>query len=92
MLELSCDVGAWALQQVAGTVETMRAAVSDGIACHVGGGTHHAFRDRGSGFTIFNDLAIAARVALKEGLSRRCLIVDLDVHQVHVKFWIWDGN
>jgi hypothetical protein len=67
--------------QVAGTVEATRIAAREGLACHVGGGTHHAFAGHGSGFTIFNDLAVAARAARKEGLARRCLIVDLDVHQ-----------
>ena len=60
----------------------MKIAAREGIACHVGGGTHHAFRERGSGFTVFNDLAVAARLALQQGLARRCLILDLDVHQV----------
>jgi acetoin utilization deacetylase AcuC-like enzyme len=66
---------------VGGTVLTARLALQHGLACHLAGGTHHAFPDYGSGFCIFNDVAIAARVLLAEGLVRRLLVVDLDVHQ-----------
>jgi len=66
---------------VGGTVLTARLALQHGLACHLAGGTHHAFADYGSGFCIFNDVAIAARVLLAEGLVRRLLVVDLDVHQ-----------
>lgn len=45
------------------------------------GGTHHAFADRGEGFCVFNDIAIAANALLAEGVVRRILVVDLDVHQ-----------
>jgi acetoin utilization deacetylase AcuC-like enzyme len=51
------------------------------LACNTAGGTHHAFPSYGSGFCIFNDLAIACRVLQKLGLVRKVLIVDLDVHQ-----------
>jgi len=51
------------------------------LACNTAGGTHHAFPNFGSGFCIFNDLAIASRVLQKIGLVRKVLIVDLDVHQ-----------
>lgn len=66
---------------VGGTVLTARLALRHGLACHLAGGTHHAFGDAGSGFCIFNDVAIAARVLLAEGLVRRILVIDLDVHQ-----------
>ncbi|MEW5318395.1 MAG: hypothetical protein WDW38_009620 [Sanguina aurantia] len=52
-----------------------------GIAANVAGGTHHAFRDRGEGFCVFNDIAVAATVALKEFQLTRILVLDLDVHQ-----------
>ena len=52
-----------------------------GVACSTAGGTHHAHTTFGAGFCIFNDLAIAARWATSEGIARRVLIVDLDVHQ-----------
>ncbi len=66
---------------VGGTVLTARLALRHGLACHLAGGTHHAFPDHGSGFCIFNDAAVAARVLLAEGLVRRVMVVDLDVHQ-----------
>ena len=66
---------------VGGTVLTARLALEHGLACHLAGGTHHAFPDYGSGFCIFNDVAIAARVLLSEGAVRQLLVVDLDVHQ-----------
>ncbi len=64
-----------------GTILAARLALQEGLAGNAAGGTHHAFADYGSGFCIFNDLATAARVLLAEGLVRRVLIVDLDVHQ-----------
>jgi acetoin utilization deacetylase AcuC-like enzyme len=52
-----------------------------GIALNIAGGTHHAFSDRGEGFCLLNDQAIAAQWLLDEQLFKRILIVDLDVHQ-----------
>jgi acetoin utilization deacetylase AcuC-like enzyme len=66
---------------VGGTVLTAKLALSHGLACNTAGGTHHAFPDYGSGFCIFNDLAIAVRVLQQLQLVQRVLIVDLDVHQ-----------
>lgn len=66
---------------VGGTILTAKLALSHGLACNTAGGTHHAFPSYGSGFCIFNDLAIAARVLQHLGLARQILIVDLDVHQ-----------
>ncbi|MBD1842908.1 histone deacetylase [Cyanobacteria bacterium FACHB-63] len=66
---------------VGGTILTAKLALQYGLACNTAGGTHHAFPDYGSGFCIFNDLAIASRVLQQLGLVRRILIVDLDVHQ-----------
>jgi acetoin utilization deacetylase AcuC-like enzyme len=66
---------------VGGTILTAQLALSHGLACNTAGGTHHAFPSYGSGFCIFNDLAIAARVLQKLGLVQKVLIVDLDVHQ-----------
>ncbi|MFM7450634.1 MAG: histone deacetylase [Leptolyngbyaceae cyanobacterium] len=66
---------------VGGTVLTARLALQKGLACNTAGGTHHAFPAYGSGFCIFNDLAIAARQLQREGLIQKVLIVDLDVHQ-----------
>ncbi|MBD2088615.1 histone deacetylase [Microcoleus sp. FACHB-1515] len=66
---------------VGGTILTAKLALEHGLACNTAGGTHHAFPDFGSGFCIFNDLAIAARVLQRLGLVQKVLIVDLDVHQ-----------
>ncbi len=66
---------------VGGTILTAQLALKQGLACNTAGGTHHAFPSYGSGFCIFNDLAIASRVLQKLGLVQKILIVDLDVHQ-----------
>lgn len=66
---------------VGGTVLTAKLALECGLACNTAGGTHHAFPSYGSGFCIFNDLAIATRVLQELNLVRKVLIVDLDVHQ-----------
>lgn len=66
---------------VGGTILTAQLALQQGLACSTAGGTHHAYRDFGSGFCIFNDMAVATRVIQQQGLARQILIVDLDVHQ-----------
>ncbi len=63
------------------TIEACRAALTDGYAVNLAGGTHHAFPDRGEGFCLFNDSAVAARAMLAEGRAARVLVVDCDVHQ-----------
>jgi len=69
------------LLEVGGTLLTLRLALARGLACNTAGGTHHAHPDFGSGYCLLNDLAVAAAAALDEGLAKRILIVDLDVHQ-----------
>ncbi len=64
-----------------GTIQACRAAVEDGFAVNLAGGTHHAFPDHGKGYCVFNDSAIAARAVQAEGLVRRVVILDCDVHQ-----------
>jgi acetoin utilization deacetylase AcuC-like enzyme len=66
---------------VGGTLLTAELALTHGLAANCAGGTHHAHHDFGSGFCIFNDLAIAAKALLHRGAVDRVLIVDLDVHQ-----------
>jgi acetoin utilization deacetylase AcuC-like enzyme len=63
------------------TLAACRAALTDGVSANLAGGTHHAFRDRGEGFCVFNDAAVAARAMQAEGRARRVLIIDCDVHQ-----------
>eukprot|EP00471_Norrisiella_sphaerica_P000359 CAMPEP_0184487728 /NCGR_PEP_ID=MMETSP0113_2-20130426/10301_1 /TAXON_ID=91329 /ORGANISM="Norrisiella sphaerica, Strain BC52" /LENGTH=311 /DNA_ID=CAMNT_0026870123 /DNA_START=260 /DNA_END=1196 /DNA_ORIENTATION=+ len=67
--------------EVGGTVSCARLAIMNRMALHLGGGTHHAHRNWGAGYTCINDLAVAARVMQKEGLAERVLVVDCDVHQ-----------
>jgi acetoin utilization deacetylase AcuC-like enzyme len=64
-----------------GTLAALAWAMEHGAAGHMAGGTHHAFRDRGEGFCVFNDLAIAARAARRDHAALRLAVVDLDVHQ-----------
>jgi acetoin utilization deacetylase AcuC-like enzyme len=64
-----------------GTLLAARLALEHGIACNTAGGSHHAFAGHGSGFCVFNDVAVAARALLAEGRIARALVVDLDVHQ-----------
>lgn len=63
------------------TVEACFAALDDGVAVHLGGGTHHAFKDQGQGYCVFNDSVIAVRALQAETQSKRVLIFDCDVHQ-----------
>lgn len=66
---------------VAGAIASGRAALMQGISGQLAGGTHHSHRDFGSGFCVFNDLAVATLTLLDEGAVGRIAIVDTDVHQ-----------
>src|SRR5690606_12364905 len=66
---------------VNGTLLTTHFALEYGISMNIAGGTHHAFTNRGEGFCLFNDQAIAANYLLQRRLAKKILIVDLDVHQ-----------
>jgi acetoin utilization deacetylase AcuC-like enzyme len=66
---------------VGGTVSAARSALRAGLSMNLAGGTHHAFPDRGEGFCVFNDVAVAIRALRAEGAIRRAAIIDLDVHQ-----------
>lgn len=66
---------------IGGTLAAARAALCDGVAANLAGGTHHAFADHGEGYCIFNDVVITLRRLRAEGVARRFLIIDLDVHQ-----------
>ena len=69
------------LRAVSGTILTSELAYEYGLACHLAGGTHHAYPSHGSGFCIFNDLAVAALAMIKSGKAKKILILDCDVHQ-----------
>ncbi|MBN4093601.1 MULTISPECIES: histone deacetylase [Methylobacterium] len=66
---------------VGGTLLAGRLALAEGLAGSAAGGSHHARRRQGAGFCVLNDVAVAARTLQAEGLVRRVLVVDLDVHQ-----------
>lgn len=65
----------------AGTLECAYHAMENGVAMNIAGGTHHAYPDRGEGFCVLNDIAIASNCLLNNGVVNKILIVDLDVHQ-----------
>src|SRR6266540_1480883 len=63
------------------TIEACRAALEDGLAANLAGGTHHAYADHGEGYCVFNDSAVAARAMQAERRASRIVIIDCDVHQ-----------
>ena len=69
------------LLALGGSLKTCELACEFGLASHLAGGTHHAHRERGSGFCIYNDLAVCARALVARGMASRVLIFDCDVHQ-----------
>jgi acetoin utilization deacetylase AcuC-like enzyme len=77
---------------VGGTCEAARAALQAGVAMNLAGGTHHAFADRGEGFCVFNDVAVAIRMLQDEGRVHRAAVVDLDVHQGNGTHAIFAGD
>ena len=68
-------------RSVGATIAAARAALVEGVAANMAGGTHHAYADKGSGYCVFNDVAVAARVLQAMGLAMNMLVIDLDVHQ-----------
>ncbi|MCR9182527.1 MAG: histone deacetylase [Flavobacteriaceae bacterium] len=64
-----------------GTITASTYALEHGIAMNIAGGTHHAYSNRGEAFCLYNDQAIGARYLQNNGLAKKILIVDLDVHQ-----------
>jgi acetoin utilization deacetylase AcuC-like enzyme len=75
-----------------GTLEAALCALNDGIGFNVAGGTHHAFTNRGEGFCLLNDMAIAANFLLHKNLVKQVLVVDLDVHQGNGTAQIFENN
>lgn len=64
-----------------GTIDAALYALEDGVSFNIAGGTHHAFTDKGEGFCLLNDMAIAANYLLEKKKATKILIIDLDVHQ-----------
>ena len=79
-------------RSVGATIAATRVALDEGVAANLAGGTHHSFADRGEGFCVFNDVAVAARVLQRDGDGRRIAIVDLDVHQGNGTAAIFAGD
>ena len=74
------------------TLAAARQALTHGWAANLAGGTHHAFRDRGEGFCVFNDVAIAARALQAEAGLQRIAVIDCDVHQGNGTASIFAGD
>jgi acetoin utilization deacetylase AcuC-like enzyme len=68
-------------RSVGATIAAAKAALQDGVAVNLAGGTHHAMVDHGEGFCVFNDVAVAARVLQRDTRLRRMAVIDADVHQ-----------
>lgn len=79
-------------RSVGATIEACLSALSDGVSVNLAGGTHHACRDHGEGFCIFNDVAVAARDIQARGLANRVVIIDCDVHQGNGTAQITEGD
>ena len=85
-----------ARRSVGATVAAARSALRQGIGANLAGGTHHAYADKGAGFCVFNDVAVAARVLQaqqqREGRSLQVAVIDLDVHQGNGTARIFQGD
>ncbi len=75
-----------------GSLQAALYALQYGIAMNIAGGTHHAYADRGEGFCLLNDIAIAAQYLLDEKLVKKVLVIDLDVHQGNGTAAIFHGQ
>ena len=86
-----------ARRSVGATIAACRAAFSEGVAANIAGGTHHSYRDKGGGFCVFNDAAVATRLVQAERArttraALRVAIIDLDVHQGNGTARIFQGD
>jgi acetoin utilization deacetylase AcuC-like enzyme len=77
---------------VGGTLAATRASLAEGYSSNLAGGTHHSFSDRGEGFCVLNDVAIAIRAMRARKLIQRAAIVDCDVHQGNGTATIFAGD
>jgi len=75
-----------------GTIDCCTFAFQTGVALNVAGGTHHAFADRGEGFCLLNDMAVAANHLLYHKKASKILIIDLDVHQGNGTAKLFENN
>ncbi len=81
-----------AMHATMGTIAAAHAALRDGIACNLAGGTHHAFPDRGEGFCVFNDVAVAIRELQSIEPWLQVMVIDLDAHQGNGTHAIFRGD
>ena len=89
---LSTDLVNREISITQGTIQCALYALESGISFNVAGGTHHAYADRGEGFCLLNDIAVAASFLVDRQLADRILIVDLDVHQGNGTAKIFEGS
>ena len=80
-LPWSYDLFLRSLASVGGSLLSAKSALQNGVAGNLSGGTHHAFRDYGEGYCVFNDFAIVSTYLLRNNLAEKIAIIDLDVHQ-----------
>jgi acetoin utilization deacetylase AcuC-like enzyme len=85
-------IAARSFAATAGTIAATRAAFEDGIAANLAGGTHHAFPDRGEGFCVFNDVAVAVRSLQQIEPTMQILVIDLDAHQGNATHFIFRND
>lgn len=78
---LSSELADRSRRSVGGTLTALSWAMNQGAAGHLAGGTHHSFRDRGEGYCVYNDIAVAVAVARRDHGVSKIAIIDLDVHQ-----------
>lgn len=88
----SADMVERSRRSVGATVAASASALDEGVAVNLAGGTHHAFPDRGEGYCVFNDVAVAARLLLRDRGVRRIAIIDCDVHQGNGTAAIFRGD
>jgi len=81
-----------ARRSVGATIAASQAALRDGCGANLAGGTHHAFADRGEGYCVFNDVAVAARALQRRRQARRIAVIDCDVHQGNGTAAIFAGD
>jgi acetoin utilization deacetylase AcuC-like enzyme len=89
---LSCELVDREITIMHGTLMCAEFALQNGIAMNIAGGTHHAFTNKGEGFCLLNDIAIAANYLLHKKMASKILIVDLDVHQGNGTAQIFKGD
>lgn len=80
------------LLAVSGTINASQMAIEYGVSSNLAGGTHHAFPDRGEGFCVLNDIAVAIRVLQRDNRAKRFLIIDCDVHQGNGTAFIFSND